>query len=220
MTDTITKSSADDVVEAMHWRYATKAFDSSKHLSDADRQALLAALRLSPSSYGLQPWKFVVVNDPDVRKKLGEAVPANAGKFENSSMLVILARRRVTTPDHVAQHIETLQEARGASAEDLQPFKDMLIQGAAGRPAEAQDIWNSRQVYVALGCALTAAAMLKVDACPMEGVNPEKFDALLGLAGSDFTTTVAIAFGYRDESDPFASYSRARRAADEVIVEV
>ena len=184
------------------------------------RAALLEVLRMSPSSYGLQPWKFVVVNDKSKRRKLGELVPANKSKFEDSSMLVILARRRVTTAEHVARHIETLQDARGASADELQPFKQMLTQSAAGRPAEAQDIWNSRQVYVALGCALSAAAMLKVDACPMEGVNPERFDEVLGLAGSDFTTTVAIAFGYRDEEDPFASYLRARRPAAEVIEEI
>ncbi|WP_170400890.1 NAD(P)H-dependent oxidoreductase [Ruegeria arenilitoris] len=209
--------SADTIVSAMNWRYATKAFDRNKQLADADRAALLTALRLSPSSYGLQPWKFLVVDDNATRSKLGEAVPANKSKIEDSSMLVVLARRRVTTAQHVEQHVQTVKEARGVSAEELQPFKNMLTQSAAGRPAADQDVWNARQVYVALGCALTTAAMLKVDACPMEGVNPEKFDQTLGLAGSDFTTTAAIAFGYRDKSDPFASYSRARRAASEVI---
>ena len=96
----------------------------------------------------------------------------------------------------------------------------MLIDNAAGKPAEVQDIWNARQVYVALGCVLSAAALMGIDACPMEGVNPEKFDPVLGLAGSEFTTTVAVAFGYRDGGDPFASYARARRPAEEVIVEV
>lgn len=211
---------ADTVVEAMNWRYATKRFDRSKDLSEADKSALLAVLRLSPSSYGLQPWKFLVVNDQSIRRKLGEIVPANKSKFEDSSMLVVLARRRATTAEQVAQHVQMIQEARGVSVEDLQPFKDMVIQSATSRTAASQDTWNARQVYVALGCALTAAAMLKIDACPMEGVIPERFDEILGLAGTEFTTTVAIAFGYRDEKDPFGSYPRTRRAAAELIHEV
>ncbi|MEM6587802.1 MAG: NAD(P)H-dependent oxidoreductase [Pseudomonadota bacterium] len=211
---------ADTVVDAMTWRYATKAFDKTKTLSEDDKVALLSALRLAPSSYGLQPWKFVVVEDLQVRQQLSDLVPAKKSKFEDSSLLVVIARRKVTTAEHVAQHIETLQKARAVSADEIQPFKDMLTQRAANRPAEAQDIWNSRQTYVALGCALTAAAMLRVDACPMEGVNPEKFDEVLGLTGTDFTTTVAIAFGYQDERDPFAKYARARRAPSEVFMNV
>ena len=216
----MTQVSANMIVEALHWRYATKAFDKTKDISAEDKAALLETLRMAPSSYGLQPWKFLIVNDKAIRAKLGEFIPANKAKFEDSALLVVIARRRVTTADHVAQHVETLQEARSASAEDLQPFKDRLTQAAAGKPTDVQDIWNSRQAYVALGCAITAAALLKIDACPMEGVNPEKFDSVLGLSGTDFTTTLAIAFGYRDENDPFASYSRARRPASEVIQEI
>ena len=216
----MTQVSASTIVQAMHWRYATKAFNKNKEISAEEKAALLETLRMAPSSYGLQPWKFLIVNDKDVRAKLGEFVPANKAKFEDSSLLVVIARRRITTADHVAQHIETLQEARRASAEELQPFKDTLTRTTAGKPTDVQDIWNSRQAYVALGCAVTAAALLKIDACPMEGVNPEKFDNILGLTGTDFTTTLAVAFGYRDESDPFASYSRARRPASEVIQEI
>lgn len=212
--------SAETLLDAMNWRYATKEFDSTKELSAENRAALLEALRMSPSSYGLHPWKFVVVNDKSVRRRLSETVPANRSKFEDGSMLVILARRRVTTVDHIRRHIETLSDARGVSVEELGPFKEMLIRSAVNRPADMQDIWNSRQVYVALGCAISAAAMLKVDACPMEGVNPEKFDEILGLDGSEYTTTVAIAFGYRDEEDPFAKYARARRPVADVIQEI
>ncbi len=216
----MTRVSADTIVQAMHWRYATKAFDKTKDISAEDKAALLETLRMAPSSYGLQPWKFLVVDDKAIRAKLGEFVPANKAKFEDCALLVVIARRRTTTADHVAQHVETLQEVRNASAEDLQPFKDRLTQAAAGKPTDVQDVWNSRQAYVALGCAVTAAALLKIDACPMEGVNPEKFDSILGLSGTDFTTTLAIAFGYRDESDAFASYSRARRPASDVIQEI
>ncbi|MEO1188654.1 MAG: nitroreductase family protein [Pseudomonadota bacterium] len=154
----------------MNWRYATKAFNREMKISDADRAALLETLRLAPSSYGLQPWKFVIVSDKDVRRKLGDIVPANRAKFEDSSLLVVLARRRLTTADNVTRHIKTLQEARNVSAEELQPFKDMLIQNAAGKTAEAQDIWNSRQVYVALGCAVAAAALLKIGAGEPENI--------------------------------------------------
>ena len=213
----MTPVTADRIVEAMNWRYATKIFDKSKKLSEEDRAALLATMRLSPSSYGLQPWKFLVVNDPDTRRTLGSFVPANKSKIEDCSMLVVLARRTSTTVEHVARHAKMLQDARGVSAETLQPFKDMVTQGVAGRSPEAQDIWNSRQVYVALGSAIAAAAMLKIDACPMEGVDRERFDETLGLVDTDFTTTVAIAFGYRDQNDPYASYPRTRRPAAEVL---
>lgn len=92
-----------------------------------------------------------------------------------------------------------------------------MTQSVASKGAAASDNWNARQVYVALGCAVAAAAMLRVDACPMEGVDPRGFDEMLGLAGSDFTTTVGIAFGYRDERDPFASFPRTRRPIEDVI---
>ena len=213
-------ASADTIMQAMNWRYATKAFNKDKHVSTEDKAALLETLRLAPSSHGLQPWKFLVVNDTATRRRLSDFVPANRAKFEDSSILVVLARRRVTTAEHVARHIETLQEARGVSADELEPFKKKLTQSAAGRPVDIQDVWNSRQIYVALGCALTAAALMRIDACPMEGVNPEKFDEVLCLSGTEYTTTVAIAFGYRDEHDPYATYSRARRSASEVIVEI
>ncbi len=209
----------DAIIDAMNWRYATKVFDRSRKLSEDDRAALLSTLRLSPSSYGLQPWKFLAVDDDHIRRRLGAYVPANKSKIEDCSMLVVLARRKVTTAEHVAEHIQTVREARGASEEDVRPFKEMVTQSTAAKTRDVQDIWNSRQVYVALGCAIATAAMMKIDACPMEGVDPDGFDETLGLAGTDFTTTVAIAFGYRDDNDPYASYSRARRAVSEVIQE-
>ncbi|MEM1421617.1 MAG: nitroreductase family protein [Pseudomonadota bacterium] len=185
----MTDIAASTVVEAMNWRYAAKTFDRTKKISDADRTEFLEALRLSPFSYGLQPWKFI-------------------------------ARRRSTTSDHITRHVEMLQQERGVSAEALQSFKNMLIRSAAGRPPELQDAWNSNQTDVALGVAATAAALLKIDACPVEGVDPVKFDDVLGLSGGDFTTTVAIAFGDRGEHDLFSSFPPLSRAADDVFVEL
>jgi len=209
--------SADKLVEAMTWRYATKAFDGSREIAREERAALLAALRLSPSSYGLQPWLFLMVDDPAKREKLGSFVPANKPKIENSSLFIVLARRKSTTTSDVVQHVRMLQAARGVTTETLKPFEDMLTSSISSKTDVALDAWNARQVYVALGCAVASAGLLGIDACPMEGVDPPNFDEALGLTGSDFTTSVAIAFGYRDPKDPFTSYPRTRRTIKDVI---
>lgn len=208
---------AAKIVDAMHWRYATKAFDRTKSLTEYERQALLTTLRLSPSSYGLQPWKFIVVDDPSTRSALGAFVPPNKSKIEDCSLFVVLARRKMTTADDVSGHVEMLQRERELSEEALQPFRNMVTDSITSKSASASDSWNARQVYVALGCAVASAAMLGVDACPMEGVNAEGYDETLGLTGSEFTTTVAIAFGHRAEDDPFASFPRTRRPVADVI---
>ncbi len=215
--ESMAKISADTVINGMKWRYATKAFDGTRTLAQQDRDALLATLRLAPSSYGLQPWKFVVVDDPGIRRSLGALVPANKPKIEDCALFVVLARRTLTSAEDVSHHVDMLQAERNLPSETIQPLRDMVIQSVKRKEAAALDNWNARQVYVALGCALTAAAMLEIDACPMEGVDPLGFDEMLGLTGTDFTTTVGIAFGYRDENDPFASFPRTRRPIEDVI---
>lgn len=109
----MTQISANAVVDGMNWRYATKAFDGTKKLTQQNRNALLATLRLAPSSYGLQPWKFIFVDDPDVRRTLGSFVSADKSKIEDSALFVVLARRKATSAEGVCRHVDMLQAERG-----------------------------------------------------------------------------------------------------------
>lgn len=204
------------IAEALSWRYATKKFDAAKKLPEADLNALLEAGRHAPSSYGLQPWKFIVVEDAALRASL-RAVAWDQPQVTDASHLVVLCRRDTMTEVDVAKLIDATTVTRNAPAGVLDGYRDMMLGSLAGKTAEQLSAWNARQVYIALGFMLESAALMKIDACPMEGFDNAKFDELLGLGGTGYTSTVLCALGYRDPSDSMAPMAKVRYSAAEVI---
>lgn len=207
-----------DLTAALNWRYATKTFDPSKTIPEDAWSALLNSLVLAPSSFGLQPWKFIVVNDPDLRARLREKSWGQA-QLTEADKLVVLATRTDMTPEDISRWIERLAEVQSQSTGELEGFAK-IVEGFCQRmPVEARHAWNVRQTYIALGQFMTSAAVIGIDTCPLEGIDPAGYDEILELAGSGYATSVACVAGYRDPSDRSASRPKARFTRDEVIEE-
>jgi nitroreductase len=204
---------------SLEWRYATKAFDTRK-LPDATWAALEESLRLTPSSYGLQPWKFIVVNDPTLRTKL-RPVSWNQSQVTDASHLVVFARRTEVTEADVNEFFNQMVSERQADATKLEPYRQMMLGGVVkGKDAAAQKDWAARQLYIALGQLMGAAAAMAIDTCPLEGIDPDAYTEILGLKGSGYEVVVACAVGYRSAEDKYAGMKKIRFPAARVISRV
>jgi len=157
------------------------------------------------------------VNDPAVRKRLRE-VAWNQPQVTDASHFVVLARKSSVTRADVQHYIDRIREVRGVSAESLEGYKNMML-GSIENPPPGFDpsAWTSRQVYIALGFFLSAAAMMGVDACPMEGFDGAKFDEILALPKAGYNAVVAAAAGYRASDDFLASAKKVRMPESEVM---
>lgn len=210
--------SSSQLVAALEWRYAVKKFDAARRLDAALWADLEKSLVLTPSSLGLQPWKFIVVSDPQLRGALVGASYGQKQPAECSHLVVFAVRRGLGDPD-VDRYIRRAAEIRRTPEEGLAKFRAMIA-GFIGRARDQGrlDQWQEHQVYIALGQFMAAAAVLGVDTCPMEGIEPAKYDSMLGLEGSGYATVVACAAGYRATDDPYATVPKVRFAADDVII--
>lgn len=207
------------LLASLEWRYATKAFDTRK-LPDTTWAALEESLRLAPSSYGLQPWKFIVVNDPALRAKL-RPVSWNQSQVTDASHLVVFARRTEVTETDVNEFFNQMVSERGADATKLEPYRQMMLGGVVkGKDAAAQKDWAARQVYIALGQLMGAAAAMAIDTCPLEGIDPDAYTEILGLKGTGYEVVVACAVGYRSSEDKYAGMKKIRFPAARVISRV
>ena len=206
-----------DLIDALAWRYATKVFDPRKQIPDTEWRALEDALILSPSSYGLQPWKFLVITDAAMRQKL-LTVSWNQKQVTDCSHFVVFAGRTDVVAADIDKLIQTISRVQKRDAASLEMYRGMmlgdLVNGA--RHAVITE-WVSRQVYITLGNLLNSAAMLGIDTCPMEGIDPVKYDEVLGLKGTGYTTKVACAAGYRSAVDKYALLPKFRYTREEVI---
>lgn len=200
----------------LEWRYATKKFDSSKKIPAETVTALTESLRLSPSSFGLQPWKFLVITDEEIRKKL---LPHswNQPQITDCSHVVVHCYRKHIDQDYVHNFIEQTANARGTTAEELQEYEGLINATVSARTTDAITEWNKRQVYISHGFLLLAAAQLGVDACPMEGFNADEYDSILHLTSTEYSSAVVTALGYRHEDDKYATAPKVRFNANEVV---
>jgi len=216
----ITHVSAKTVTEALRWRYATKKFDAARKIPDETWAALEEALVLSPSTFGLQPWKFVVVTDHATRERLSAAAHGQRQPVDCSHFVVFALRKDYSVAD-IDRYWTRSAEVRGVSKESLKGYAD-IIAGALehARKGGHLDAWMSRQVYIALGQFMAAAALLGVDVCPMEGIEPAKFDEILGLTALGYSSLCAGAAGYRAADDRYATAPKVRFRAEDVILHV
>jgi nitroreductase len=204
----------------LNWRYATKQFDPKKKINEQNWEALEESLRLTPSSGGLQPWKFVVVVDPDIREKLRPASYGQA-QISDASHLVVFAVKTNFGADDVDAHIKQVAEAQGAPLESLTPFRNMLVAGIVQSRDEAgRTAWARNQAFIALGNLLTSAALLGIDACPMEGFDPAQYDEILGLRAKGLSAVVIAALGYRLPTDKYANAPKVRFPKEQVFLKV
>ena len=208
--------SPEQTLDALKWRYATKQFDAERKIPEDAWKAIEESLVLTPSSFGLQPWKFIVVED-EVTRELLFAESWQQAQVTDASHFVVLTVRTDMTMADIDRWIACTAKAQGKSVEDLEGLKGMIAGFADHQSPEQRLEWNTRQSYIALGQLMAVAAVMGIDACPMEGINPKAYNAILELEDSGYTTVVACALGYRSDSDKYATTPKARYDLGEVV---
>jgi len=209
-----------DLVERLSWRYATKKFDPAKKIPSDVWAALEQSLLLSPSSFGLQPWAFIVVNDRATREKL-VAASWNQPQILAASHLVVFAIRKNLKAADAEKLIDRIVEVRKVPRESLEGYRGMMTGFLGNPPAGFKiDDWSARQLYIALGTFLTSCAALGIDACPMEGIQPADYDRILGLARQGLGAVCVATAGYRAADDGYASLAKVRYPAEQIVQRV
>ena len=206
-----------DILTALNHRYACKVFDPAQKIPADLWQQLEQSLILTPSSFGLQPWKFLIVQDQALREKL---VPHawNQRQVADCSHLIIMTVPKTLGEDYVDANIARMIEVRGGTADALMGFRKMVLGFRDGLEAKGGlETWAKLQSYIALGQFMLAASLLGLDTCPMEGFVPDKFDEVLGLEGTGYTTAVLCPVGYRSADDRYAELPKVRFEAKDVI---
>lgn len=205
-----------DLLASLQFRYATKQFDPARPIPADAWEVLEQSLLLAPSSFGLQPWKFLVIDDPALRAQLREC-SWNQSQVTDAARLVVFTVRTDLTAEDVDRFIACLAGAQGKAPSDLKAYRDIVLGFATGMDAPARQAWNTRQAYIALGQFMASAASLGIDTCPLEGIDPAGYDRVLGLAGSGYATAVACAAGHRSPDDKYAAMPKARFPLGEIL---
>jgi len=206
-----------ELINRLTWRYAVKQFDPAKKITASNWATLEQALVLSPSSYGLQPYRFLVINDAALRTRLAVASYGQS-QIMDCSHLVVFAIRKGMDLDHIDHFIARVATVTKVTVESLAGYRKTIVGDLIDGPRHAWiDHWSARQAYIALGNLLTSAAALGIDACPMEGFNPALYDDILDLPERHLSATVVCALGYRSADDKHARDAKVRFAIEDLI---
>lgn len=190
-----------------------------KKVTAGQLEKLLAAVRLSPSGAGLQPYRILVIENPEVKEQLREAANGQA-QLSLSSHVIVFAAETVIDTHYITKYIDLIAATRQVPREQLAGF-EQSIGGLMGRMNEEQRLaWAAKQAYIALGVLLSAAADMEIDACPMEGFQPGKFDEILGLKELGLTSVVIAPIGYRADTDVYSKMAKVRRPTDELFIHI
>jgi len=207
----------NQLLNALEWRYAAKVFDPNKKIPIEVWKTLERALVLSPSSYGLQPYRFIILTDP---AKRAELLPHswNQRQIVDCSHLIVFTARTKMTEANVDHLIQRTSQIRKIPAESLNAYRGMMLGDLVNGPRSKVIFeWSARQTYLALGNLITSAAVLGVDSCPMEGFVPAEYDRLLGLSNSGYAAVVQCALGYRSPDDKYSKLPKVRFDAKELV---
>ncbi len=203
------------IIDALQWRYATKIFNKDAKVQVSDLRTILESARLSPSSFGVEAWKFIVVENPELRAKL-RAAAYDQPKVTDASHLVVLARR-TDSENIVPELIARTAAAQGKTEDDLSGLKKMVDTTVTYKhAANLFDTWTAAQTYIALGMMVETASLLGIDNGPMEGFDAARVDEILGLNAKNLASVTMLALGYRGD-DPYAQIPKTRRDFDEVV---
>ena len=206
----------DKVIESLEWRYSVKKFDPNKKLSKAQINLIEKTLILSPSSYGLQPWHFVLIHDQKIKDKL---LPHafNQSQIKDAHLIVILCTPKQLTEEFIEKYVKQVSNVRGVSINSLEKFREMLLNVVENKSEKELEVWMTNQVYIALGMLLMACASAKIDACPIGGFSKKDFDKILELDKRGLKSKIVCAVGFRDQSDKYISRKKVRFDRNDVI---
>jgi nitroreductase len=206
-----------ELISTFKWRYAVKEFDSAKKISEENWKALEETLVLTPSSFGLQPWKFLVIQNPELREKLRHHANGQA-QVTRASHYIVFAMVKNMGKEHVDKYVARVAEVRKQTIESLAHYREHLIGGIVeGHRSLQVNTWASNQTFLALGQLLVSAALLRIDACPMEGFDKRAYDDVLELGKRGLSAVVSCALGYRLDSDKYSHLPKVRFEAKDVV---
>lgn len=206
-------------IKDANWRYATKKFDATKKISSEDLASLKEAIRLTASSYGLQPYKVLIVENPDLRAQL-QPVSWGQSQIVDASHLLVFANIINFGEKEIDATINNMATTRNLPLEALQGYGDFMKSKLVSLPEDVKNTWTSKQTYLALGNLMNAAAELKIDVTPMEGFEPEKYNEILGLEKLGLNASLVATIGYRHEEDATQHYAKVRKSEEELFVTI
>jgi nitroreductase len=207
------------IIENLNWRYATKKFDVAKKIAKNDLNILKEAVRLSASSYGLQPYKVILVENEDLRQQI-KSVAWNQAQVTEASDVMIFANITDVGIAEVQKYIANMSAIREIPVTNLKGFEDMMNNVVTTLTPEAKENWTAKQTYIALGTLLSAAADLKIDATPMEGFDRDAVNKILDLPTKGLSATLIITLGYRDENDATQHLKKVRKPNEELFITI
>ena len=208
-----------NTLESLNWRYATKKFDANRTLTDVQVDQLLEAGNLAASSYGLQPYKLLVIKNQDLQDQL-VAHSYNQRQVADASHVIVIAARTDVNADYISAYSDRVEKTRGLDAGTMDTYRDVMV-GTIGK-LSAEDLfqWSAKQTYIVLGTMMAAAAQMEIDTCPMEGFVPAKYDELLDLESKNLRSVLVLPVGYRAEDDAAQHQKKVRLPLDEIVVQV
>lgn len=204
------------LIDDLNWRYATKKYDSSKKINLTDFETLKHVLSLVPTSSGLQPYQFLIIENPEIRAQLREK-SYNQSQITDASHLIVMCALNSVDEVYVDKYMDRSVELRGLNPADVEGYRNHLKNSVAKADAGIQLRSNAKQAYIALGQLLQTAAQLRIDATPMEGFSPEGYDEVLGLKEKNLTAVVVCALGFRSDEDAFQHLKKVRKPAEELF---
>ncbi|MGX1023783.1 NAD(P)H-dependent oxidoreductase [Flavobacterium sp. CS20] len=207
-----------DYIQKLNFRYATKLFNPEKKLNDEQINNVKKAIQLSASSYGLQPYEVLIIEDIDLRKKLKSA-SWNQPQITDASHLIVFCANTNVDDQYLDRYIKNIAQTRNIDESDLSGMRDMLANTVLKLDDESRIIWAQKQAYIALGNLLSAVAHFGFDACPMEGFDNEKYDDILDLKSKNLRATVIATLGYRSEDDQLQHAKKVRKSQNELFTE-
>ncbi len=210
---------ASKIIKQLRWRYATKKFDPSKILSEEKLNILKESFNLTATSYGLQPLKMLVISSQQLKEKL-VPITMDQEQVRDASHVLVFCIETQLTGDYIKKYFDRVERTRNTPRTILEPFETYLVDEFSEKPTATIETWMQKQAYLAMGNLLTVCALEGIDACPIEGFVPKKYDELLQLDAMGLRSVLVLPVGYRAEDDMFATLKKVRRGVEEVVIEV
>ena len=207
----------NDFITNANWRYATKKFDVTKKVSDEDLGILKEAIRLSASSYGIQPYTVLIIDNPKIKVQL---LPVSWGQSQivDASQVIVFANVINIGAAEIDSYFENMIQARRIEMESVQGYADFMKSKVMSLSEEDRNIWTAKQTYLALGNLLNAAAELRIDVTPMEGFDAARYNEILGLNELGLSAAVVATVGYRSTEDATQHYVKVRKSTEELFI--
>ena len=212
-------STPSTIIEKLQWRYAVKNFNADKKLSEEKIKILKETFNLTATSYGLQPLKMLVVSNPEVIKDM-VPMSMNQAQVGNASHILVLCTETKIDKKYIETYFNLVEEVRSTPRKILDPFQEFLIQSFSEKSTDEINMWMQKQAYLALGNLLTVCAVEDIDACPIEGFEPLKYDEYFKLKEKGLASVLVLAVGYRSKDDIFSSFKKVRRGVADVVIDI